>query len=490
MYKKAIAYDSEVIFYFDAYGNKYVAKGGSLAWRTNNPGLIHSHSILHPQSIGACGQIAIFPSYIQGERALYDWLRLKKYYHSTLIVIAKHYEPNNPENFHQKLCQLTSLKADVKLSSLSPTELKRLVWGIKKLVGFLNIGNEEFLLLPKITARFYSKNAGIESYLVGTDQVINKSEAIHRVETHRLDAIIVHKKDKSVYLRSRPGHLLHKIHLNQKDIVGSFENFEDITRDCGAKKNNQCIWAFINGIWNSKDHAMESALKISTYAGGEFVWSLINDTKIWPIGDVVESLFFKVGLESKVVKMTVKFFKFLLKLSHDEPNHPPVIVIAHSQGAMISELALQHLTRKERQELRIFTFGGWTFIPAEMCHQDSHNYFSPYDLVAKGGSPRIGLFLLQLKEGEKRGLKTTDTIEELITDDQHKYLDTQHPSTIEEFRRQRREYYKELLNTVSNVTLLQESIDGPFEHSFSQGCYQKILEELIKKYQSWQTVSE
>lgn len=57
----------------------------------------------------------------------------------------------------------------------------------------------------------------------------------------------------------------------------------------------------------------QSASKISEYASGELVWSLINDTKVWPIRDIVESLAFKVRIESKIVEMAVKFFKFLIK---------------------------------------------------------------------------------------------------------------------------------------------------------------------------------
>lgn len=39
MYKTAYKYDGNVVFYFDLAGNKYVASGGSLAWRINNPAL-------------------------------------------------------------------------------------------------------------------------------------------------------------------------------------------------------------------------------------------------------------------------------------------------------------------------------------------------------------------------------------------------------------------------------------------------------------------
>lgn len=489
MYTKAFPYNDDVIFYYDMYDNKYVAKGRTFAWRTNNPGLVHSRSTIKQRPIGSCGQVAIFSSPSQGEKALYEWIYFKKYYHSTLIAIAKHYDPKSPEKFLQKLCKLTSLQEAVKPSSLSPASLSTLIWGIKQLVGHSSTGNETFQLLPKITARFYSQTANVESYLVGSDQFLSKTEAIQWIETHRLDAVIVHKSDNTIYLRSRPGHLLQSIHLNQKDFQKDIE-YEDVVRDFGSKKPKQCIWAFINGIWNSKDAAAKSASKISKATGDELVWSLINDTKIWPIGDVIESLLFKLDIGSKVVNMAVKFFKFLIELSNDEPNHPPIVVIAHSQGAMICELALKKLSAKERERLIIFTFGGWTFIPQKLCHKDSHNFFSPYDLVAKGGSAKISLLLIQLHEGVKRGLQRIEVIEQLITEDQDYYLDSQHPPTVKEFRRKRKEYYLELLQEAANATLLDESISGPFEHSFDSECYQIKVQEQLKKYKNWQSLND
>ncbi|GAB4228497.1 MAG: hypothetical protein Tsb0021_05880 [Chlamydiales bacterium] len=87
MYIKALSHDDDIIFYFDGYDNKYVTKGGTLAWRTNNPGLVHSHSSSMPHSIGACGQTSIFSSPLQGEKTLNNWLHYKRYYHSNLIAL-------------------------------------------------------------------------------------------------------------------------------------------------------------------------------------------------------------------------------------------------------------------------------------------------------------------------------------------------------------------------------------------------------------------
>jgi len=483
MYLRAFSYDDDIIFYFDRYGNKYVAKGGSLAWRTNNPGLVPLHAMPTLRSIGACGQIAIFSSLQQGERALNHWLHCKKYRRSSLIAVAKHYAPDDPENYLKKLCRLTRLKDTIALSSFSKKQFQRLIWGIKQLAGYSSTGDEQFRLLPKITTRFYSEKAGIETYLVGSDQFLTKNEAIRWVDTHQLDAITVRKNNGTTYLRSRPGHHLHKIHLTQKNY-GKDLGFEVIVREIGTKKPNQCIWAFINGIWNSKESALESASQVSASVEGELVWSLINDTKIWPIGDIIESLAFKVGIKSKVIHMAVKFFKFLIKLSLDGSNHPPIVIIVHSQGAMISKLASTYLSPQQRQQLRFFTFGGWAFIPPGMYHQETHNFLSPYDIVAKSGSPDISLFLLQIEEGKRRGLKESDVIEGMITEEEDFYLDTRDPATREAFRKQRRERYLQLMKKASNVTLLYEHAAGPFEHSFGRACYQKKLKEILQKYKT------
>jgi hypothetical protein len=70
MYTKAFPYNNDVIFYFDTYDNKYVAKGRSLAWRTNNPELVHSRSAIKQRPIGSCGRIAIFSSPSHKEKKL------------------------------------------------------------------------------------------------------------------------------------------------------------------------------------------------------------------------------------------------------------------------------------------------------------------------------------------------------------------------------------------------------------------------------------
>jgi hypothetical protein len=53
---------------------------------------------------------------------------------------------------------------------------------------------------------------------------------------------------------------------------------------------------------------------------------------------------------------------------------------AHSQGGLITRLALQRLTRSERRMIEVFTFGSATIIPNSMG-KNVHNYVAARDIV-------------------------------------------------------------------------------------------------------------
>lgn len=60
------------------------------------------------------------------------------------------------------------------------------------------------------------------------------------------------------------------------------------------------------------------------------------------------------------------------------------------------------------------------------------------------------------------------------------YLDTIEARVIQIFEKKRVAYYEELLEKISNVTILDS---GPeYEHSFCNDCYQKEVETITEKY--------
>ncbi|MGA8163970.1 MAG: hypothetical protein WB791_02970 [Waddliaceae bacterium] len=483
MFLRATAYNENVIFYFDWADNKYVAVGGTLAWRLNNPGLVHSHSgvALKNGAIGTFQKFAIFPNSTLGEKALVEWLYLKKYFDSPLIAVAQHYQPKNPKMFLVKLCDLSSVDADSKPSNLTKKQFGILLWAIKKLANFSSQGNENFFVLPKIISRFHSKNGDTELYLVGNDQFLTKPEAIRWVETHQLDAVLVHRVDGSIYLRSRPGHHFNKLQFTQKEY-GKDIKFEDIVRETGTKKSRQCVWGYVNGVSNKLNNAEDSMNLISSMVSGEQVWSLINDEKLMGVGDLAVCVCIKLSIRTPIVKLATQFFKFLLNLSENNSPSSPVIVIAHSQGALISDLALEKLTPKERKKIRIFTFGGASFIPPGKAHSESHNFISLHDPIPGIASPNLSYILLRREDGYTQDNSDEQIITQLADEDADYYLDTRDPNTVNEFTRQRRKHYQNLFHQISNVTVLKENTSGSWEHSFDIPCYQSQLKEILNPY--------
>lgn len=85
----------------------------------------------------------------------------------------------------------------------------------------------------------------------------------------------------------------------------------------------------------------------------------------------------KKGHETKTVKLCVQFLKMLVDLAEQSPStvKPPIIVFAHSQGALIANMALNRLPATIRQRIRVITLGGAALVSPDISHPESHNYF-------------------------------------------------------------------------------------------------------------------
>lgn len=311
----------------------------------------------------------------------------KKYYESTLRTIAEHFQPFQPDQFLLGLCSLTEIPIDSRIDALGQKDFNRLVWAIEKLCEYSLIGNESFLLLPKIIAKIHNDSNQDPSYLIEDNSLISKQTAIEHVLSHQLDAVLVHEANGKIHLRSRPRHTTQQknIYVNKAEWPSSEGKIETLVRSVGSKRKGQCIWGFINGISNNKKTALESASYISKMAKGEQVLSMPNDEKFPWLGNFAICCALKAQKDTFIVAWALKFIRFLLKLAESEIPSPCVILFAHSQGAVIA--AVELLSKSERQKLRIFTFGGGSFLLPDKCHPDSHNYASPADAVSLLGSP-------------------------------------------------------------------------------------------------------
>jgi hypothetical protein len=420
MYKFACKCDDKIVCYFDTLGNKYTASGGNLAWRIRNPGLLRSRSLAKARNkpIGCYDGLAIFAEPEQGFEALSDWLRSKKRQSSSLVTIAKYYNPSNLDLFTTSLTEIVGVPHTQKVGALSKQEFEKLLIAISKCCSYQAIGDENFSLLPKISAKIENgKDSNQDTYLIGADTILSKAEAIKQVLSHQLDAVVVHDHAGNMHLRSRPLHCIQHFHLKKEAAFPFKDQIEVLARSIGEKKPNQCVWGYINGIANTKDEALESAMKISTAAQGDLILSMPNDQILWGIGNFVGCLVLKFSIDTPIVDLAVKFFRHLLKSASVDSIHPPIIVFAHSQGAIIAEHALEHLEPKERNKLRIFTFGGGSFITPEKCHPDSHNYVSASDIIPSTGSPNLQNIALELYYGNKKRISQDQVINKLVMRD-------------------------------------------------------------------------
>lgn len=479
--------EDDVVIYIDHLDCKYVAKGGNLAWRINNPALLSYHCPFAKKngSIGTWEKFAIFSNPLQGHQALKEWLLSNKFYQSDLYAIGQYYQPHHFKLFAHQLTIDTEIPAKSKVKDLSKDQLDKLLIAIEKMCGFAKIGNEIFELLPKIAAKIECPNKE-DLYLIGNHTTLTKHEAISWIESHRLDAVVVFHSNGDVHLRSRPRYQMQNLKLTWEQHNELACEVETLARAVGEKAPKQCIWGFINGIRNTKNEAIESCTLISKKTGQELVLSLPNDMYLQGIKEFSAALLLKIGFDTPVVKKAVKFIKYLLALSAED--QVPLVLFAHSQGAAITEHALALLTKEERQQIRVFTFGGWSFIASDVAHPDSHNYASIGDIIPRIGSFNLQYLAIRKYEGLKEGLNESEIIHRLAFQNAMHDIDSLDSRIIEKYTHQRSEYYRKEFERIQNVSILDcESI---WEHSFKNVSYQTVVKAIVQRYQNQESIQE
>ncbi len=323
-----------------------------------------------------------------------------------------------------------------------------------------------------------------DSYLIGSDIVLSKAEAIVRCESYRVDASVVHERNGRVHLRSRPHHSFWHVKMYDEcptieDLLPAEKPIDTIVRTFGKEKPGQCIWGFINGISNTKEEARKSTELICSATNGEAILSLPNDTK--RVVDLLVCGILKLSINAGIVILAEYFFRYLLAEAKRNEYKPPIVIFAHSQGAIICELALERLSISEKKQLRIFTFGGGSFVASEKSHLDSHNYTSAADPICLVGSPKLQMLALQEYHACKKGYNQEDVIQLLAFRDAELNIHPCNPDAKERYIKERINFYREAFEKIKNVTVLDP--DTSMQHGFNSKCYQTVLHSIIKKYQ-------
>lgn len=480
---KSIQSSNSVQIYFDSFDNKHIRKGGTLAWRCNNPGLVHSRSNTSTKhrSIGHCGQFSVFPDIATGREALISWLKLKSYYNKPLLAIAQFYSPDNPTEYLSQLCLLSSLDRSSIPSQLASQHFAKLVWAIEEIAGaHQKLGDESFEQLPKIIGKFSTHHGKTDQYLIADQRILSKKEALAEVKNEKIDAVVVHRLDGTEYLRSRPGQTLPEIYLGKPEKV-ELPDFKDLIRESGEYRKGQVIWGFVNGICNGQQKAVENLATMVKAVKGERVWGLINNTGLIRCGGVSDTCSMKLGLSPEIVNIAFEYLNFLILNAENESCQLPIIVVAHSEGAMIVERAAKRLTSSNQKKIQFWTFGGADFVPDGLCHLNTCNFINQHDLIARAASPvdyRILIIRDQFKD------KSLDFVANFIAKEDMLTEGMDLGPAYELWEQEKAKKYRRRLDELRNTQIIYRRKGSPPQHSFSDCYYQAKLNELVTNIQN------
>lgn len=142
---EAMMRNGEVLYVMNT-GDTICRRGGSLAWRNNNPGNIIYGSFARENGAMAKGtrSFAVFPDAESGRAALVALLKTDKYNNLTISRAIEKYAPpkeNDVELYRRKLRKMTGLNLNIKICDLDTAQLERVTDAICVIEGW-TVGKE------------------------------------------------------------------------------------------------------------------------------------------------------------------------------------------------------------------------------------------------------------------------------------------------------------------------------------------------------------
>lgn len=138
-YVKARAGEGKTVIYTDDKGVEWFHKGGSPAWRNNNPGnIVKSDFANNHGAIGFAGRFACFPDRATGKSAISALLRGNSYKDLSIEDGITKYAPpveNDTESYKKTLKKLTGLDLDLTLGDLTDAQMSKVADAIEVVEG-------------------------------------------------------------------------------------------------------------------------------------------------------------------------------------------------------------------------------------------------------------------------------------------------------------------------------------------------------------------
>lgn len=143
----AVRTDAGVCYTFDD-GMVIERRGGTIAWRNNNPGCIrYSEKSIKMGAIGKANNFAIFPDEATGMRAIKTLLSSDSYCNLSIVDAIHKYAPpheNDTDHYIQSLCRAVGVPQHTKLCDLNDEQMDKVVKTIRKIEGWV-VGTEKVI---------------------------------------------------------------------------------------------------------------------------------------------------------------------------------------------------------------------------------------------------------------------------------------------------------------------------------------------------------
>ncbi len=131
--------------YVMSNGDNVERRGGTIAWRNNNPGCIrYSQHAVQLGATGTASGFAIFPDEKTGIRAIESLLRSDGYINLTIGAAITKYAPpheNDTSNYIARVSKMTGLSAKLRIRDLNDEQMLRVVDAIRTIEGW-RVGTE------------------------------------------------------------------------------------------------------------------------------------------------------------------------------------------------------------------------------------------------------------------------------------------------------------------------------------------------------------
>lgn len=203
-YVKAELGLNHTIIYTDDAARYFRHAGGTLAWRTHNPGnLVPGFVSARHHQIGTTGKFAIFPDYENGHEALLDCLKTT-YKNSSIDDLVEIYAPkkdgNNVKVYKKFLHEQTGVLDDKTVSEFTEDEFIKLWRAIEKIEGYQEGSIVE---VYQIVCAHKDKN-GLCEFNLKTKGWCSKEECFQLAQNGQLDVLCCISNKGHQYIRARP----------------------------------------------------------------------------------------------------------------------------------------------------------------------------------------------------------------------------------------------------------------------------------------------